>query len=136
MKDLDFTEPQISALLLRDIVKRHVNRDVSEADADCKCGQCQNEIKKKAKIFAIKMIDNKVLKLCSDDCLKQHEIVEMAMVGCSNLEQIPVIPRDMKLDKSSLRCEYYDRVLATQADYFDKTMKFREEFHNLDEPME
>lgn len=131
-----FSEPVISALLIRDIVKRHVNRDVEEAEENCKCGQCQNDIKKGAKTFYIKMIDGKVLELCSDDCLKQHEIVEMALVGCSDLEIIPVISRDIKMDKASLRCEYEDRVAVTQADYFDKTMKIREEFHYKDDPME
>jgi hypothetical protein len=132
----DFTDAQISALLVRDIVRRHVNFDTTIAEAACKCGQCQNEIEKNKQIFEIKMIDNKVLKLCSQDCLKQHEIVEMALVGCSDLENVPVIPRNMRLDKPSLRCEYYDRVLATQADYFDKTSKLREQSLNYDDPME
>ena len=107
-----------------------------KASKNCKCGQCQKEIKRGIKIFKVNMINGKALKLCSEDCLKQHEIVEMALVGCSDLENVPVISRSIKMNKASLRCEYEDRVLAKQADYFDKVMKIREDFQNFDESLE
>lgn len=133
----------VSAALIRDITKRHYFAEGGTLDKKMigtrqkgikkaekrdylYCPVCGIQLREGAEVILIKQHAGGKKETCicdKQDCLNKHEEAEKEVFGCQDVENIPDLPRDIKLKKCNLEAWYSQRLAVTTQNRNDRALE-------------
>jgi hypothetical protein len=116
-------EAFVSAALVRDITNRHIKSESVSLVKRRICAWCQNELSIGKLVRLIRNYDGTKVYLCNEECLKGHEAGTFAAARCKDLEDIPLLNKNVRISRHELIRMYEDRFAASQQDRTDSVLR-------------